>query len=586
MVGSVPESYKWHVIFDTSVVKEVDTGILEELNNRGIRVNFWRGETGDFGHQLLNQALDNIDDGWIYFLDDDNILHENFEQTVQQTIEENPVCEAIIFDQEVNGKDFSGVDIRKAMAANVEVSKIDIAQYTIKRSLIGSTRFRKFDYKADGHFVTEIFNSNQSKFIFVNQTLSYYNFLSDDKQSSIPRILIVGDQSCLQLETEHISDYKCRDLNVLRIDDDSYIDRILNQFDPDSIITCGEDWKQHQELANKCSNIRRKWLHLGTIDDASGQKVYNNCMQYILSSDQVNPTISFFTSAYNIGNDINVAYQSLLHQTYTNWEWIVVDDSTDYGRTREIIQDIRNKDHRVKLHSFRERSNGIIGEAKYRAASLCTGKWIVELDHDDFLTHDAAEWIIKASSKHPECKFIYSDCAEVRKIDGQSLTYPDGFVFGYGSYRIESYDGINYSVMNSVNINPKTIRHIVGVPNHLRAWDRIFYHTIGGHNRRLTIADDYELLIRTFLNTIMLRVPKFLYVQYLHPNNTHVQEQTRADIQRRIRTISAYYNQHINSRFTELGLNDWAYNFDKHNPILAPSMFGNDENAANRIMKL
>ena len=97
-------------------------------------------------------------------------------------------------------------------------------------------------------------------------------------------------------------------------------------------------------------------------------------------------------------------------------------------------------------------------------------------------------------------KFVYSDCSEVDE-NLNSLTYGEGFAFGYGKYRTENYAGRDYQVAIAQNINPKTIRHIVGVPNHFRAWDREFYHSIGGHNRRLTIADDYELLIRSFLKT-------------------------------------------------------------------------------------
>ena len=203
----------------------------------------------------------------------------------------------------------------------------------------------------------------------------------------------------------------------------------------------------------------------------------------------------------------------------------------------------------------------------------------MELDHDDYITPDAAYWMVEAFQKYPEAKFVYSDCVEIYENHEMAFVYGDGFAFGYGSYRDEVYNGRSYKVMNTANINPKTIRHIVGVPNHFRAWDRFFYHSIGGHNRRLTIADDYELIVRTFLKTKMVRIPKLLYLQFYHNNNT--QNATRADIQRRVRTISSHYNHQIYQRFKELGVVDWAYESNPENPLYVESRFGNQENYVN-----
>lgn len=134
-----------------------------------------------------------------------------------------------------------------------------------------------------------------------------------------------------------------------------------------------------------------------------------------------------------------------------------------------------------------------------------------------------------------------------------------------------------------MNINPKTIRHIVGIPNHIRVWRKSLYHQIGGHRRRLSIADDYELMVRTFLATQLVRVPKIGYLQFIYSNenaaNTH--DTARADIQRRVRTIAAFYNQKIKERFEELGVKDWAYEENPTNPLLTQSKFGAEEGAVN-----
>ena len=66
---------KWWVVFDTRVIKDIDADFLSDLYSIGGQPLFFKGEEGDFGHSLLSKTIDLIDDGFIHFVDDDNILH-------------------------------------------------------------------------------------------------------------------------------------------------------------------------------------------------------------------------------------------------------------------------------------------------------------------------------------------------------------------------------------------------------------------------------------------------------------------------------------------------------------------------------
>ena len=366
---------------------------------------------------------------------------------------------------------------------------------------------------------------------------------------SLPRILLIGANKPVEMFSKQDVDYESKDLKVLQIDTDDNLDKILTSFNPDSIVTIGDSYLKFPHLASKNFEVRRRWMHLENIESNIGDIAYKVGSNFMLTKhNDNNPLLSIFSPIYNTGDKLWRTYQSLANQTNNNWEWVLVNDSTDGGKTCRIAEEIASIDYRVKVYDFRKKSGGIIGESKYRAACLCDGDYIMELDHDDYLMPEAVHWAIEAFNRFPDAKFVYSDCAEIFE-DHSCITYGEGFCFSYGSYRKETHNGITYDVMNTANINPKTIRHIVGVPNHFRCWDRKFYHSIGGHNRRLTIADDYELIVRTFLKTRMVRIPKLLYLQYYHNNNT--QNQTRADIQRRVKTISSYYNASINKRFID-----------------------------------
>jgi hypothetical protein len=114
-------------------------------------------------------------------------------------------------------------------------------------------------------------------------------------------------------------------------------------------------------------------------------------------------------------------------------------------------------------------------------------------------------------------------------------------------------------VTNYPEINAKTVRHIVGMPNHVRAWRTSAYHAAGGHNSEVHVADDYELCIRTFLTTRMVHVKRFGYIQYLSTEGSNTQRLRNREIQRLVNAFAAKYEPQIHARFEELGVNDFIH---------------------------
>jgi len=585
---NIPENFEifWHITFDTTVLKDISAEILSELEHDFISLKFRKSIPGDYGHNFINISLGQISSGWIYILDDDNILHPDLLKTISEKIEEFPEKRGFIFNQKIGGKDFSGLDIREAKSENIKVGSIDMAQFLLRRDLIGFKRLTSNEYKADGYFIEDLFQFNQDDFLFIEKELCYYNYLQSEKMPiSLPRVLLLGED--FDLKSKKFYDYEEDRINKKFIEDKD-INKEVIKFNPDAIISIGDNYNQFTILSHSPTDIRKRWMHIGGDVPNKGEIAYQCAMSYILKGqDQETPLVSFFTPFFNTGDKLYRTYESLKNQAYSNWEWVLVNDSTDEGKTLKIAEHIASEDPRVKVYDFREKSGGIVGEAKYRAASLSRGKYIMELDHDDVLTNYATELMVQAFKEHPDAKFVYSDCSEIDE-NHNSLTYGDGFAFGYGKYRTENYNGRDYQVAATQNINPKTIRHIVGVPNHFRAWDREFYHSIGGHNRRLTIADDYELIIRTFLKTRMVGIRKLCYLQFYHNSSTlnNTQDSSRADIQRRVRSIAQYYNIDIKNRFEELGVKDWAYEFSPHFPLLTESKFGEEEGYVNYIFNI
>jgi glycosyltransferase involved in cell wall biosynthesis len=291
------------------------------------------------------------------------------------------------------------------------------------------------------------------------------------------------------------------------------------------------------------------------------------CKSVFKACSILRPRYSIFTPVYKTGDRIRRTYESLSNQTFSNWEWVVVDDSPDED-TWSILREISSSDYRVKLHRIYPLSGGNIGLSKNRAASLCDGDWLVELDHDDALASNCLEICNDAILRYPDAGFLYSDCVE-QKDNGEFIHYDHDwtgnwygrsdnfFDFGYAGHSWVHVDGQDRLAHWYPDINPLTIRFNISMPNHVRMWDRNVYYTIGGHNKEIPVADDLELIIRTFLNTRMIHVKRVLYLQYNNGNSTV--NNNSIDINRRARLIRDYYDSKIHNRIKELGFHDWNW---------------------------
>lgn len=572
----------WHLLFDASRVSELPLSTTTKLLDKGSRL-YYKLNKSDYLHTSISEVISSIEDGYVHVIDDDNILHPELLPTISKEIEKNPDPTIYIYQQQVDGKDFTGLQVRPVGVEFLKVGGVDMAQFTAHSSLIKENI--PADYVGDGILLEKLYKNNPENFKFIEKILCYYNYLQLPKQDPtyhLPRVLVLGKEDST-LKTTKWTDFWDDRLVVSSSKDCKNITQTLVEFNPDAIVSVGESYNEFPQLSSKSLDTRSRWIHLQQQEDLTGDLAYNLAMTSMLQND-TSSLISFFTPTYNTGEKLWNTYNSLRAQSYPNWEWVVVDDSSDGGYTYNVAKSIANLDERVKLYSFKEKSKGNIGESKYRAASLCRGEILAELDHDDILLEKIAEYLNQAQQEYPEVGFFYSDCIEVNE-QKESLTYPEGFAFGYGSYYDFKWKGKIYKVAKECNINPKTIRHIVSVPNHIRAWRRLAYFQIGGHNRRLSIADDYELIVRTFLNTTMCRIPYPGYMQFIYENEkgTNTHNSTRADIQRRVWSISNFYNEQIVKRFKELGVQDWAYQENPQSPTWAESRYGDQEGAVNLL---
>ena len=374
---------------------------------------------------------------------------------------------------------------------------------------------------------------------------------------NLPVVCIFGLQNISLKSAGPIPDFETDEMDCRCYLTDDNLYGILAKDKPVAIVSFGSV-NEFGILSRAPFEIRKMWLHFNNTENLPeiGRQVFHCFLANALTKRIDIPLITVFTPTYKTGDKLLRPLSSLLSQTYNNWEWVIIDDSDDDGKTFKELTEMAKNDYRIRPYRA-DCHSGVIGHLKKTACDLARGEYLLELDHDDELTPKTLEWVVATYKKYPDVGFVYSDFAECGE-DSSPVTYGPGWGFGYGSYREEKYNGVKYMVVNAPRINAKSIRHIVAAPNHLRSWRKSLYASIGGHNEALHVVDDYELVIRTFLSTRMALIPKLCYIQYRNmTGNTH--QVRNKDIQRLVRYSSMWYEDKIHERLIELGVDDFIW---------------------------
>lgn len=147
---TIPKECNWIIVYDLGLEPENIGDVEIKSVDKSI-----------FGNNLRNIGLDITSADWVYFLDDDNIIHPDWWDTVKEL--EVDDHEMINWGQLL--KDDS---VRLLPARNPKVGNIDTACFMVKNT---EKRWNENEYVADG-----LFASIHKPYI-INEYICYYNYL-------------------------------------------------------------------------------------------------------------------------------------------------------------------------------------------------------------------------------------------------------------------------------------------------------------------------------------------------------------------------------------------------------------------------
>ncbi|MBQ4646380.1 MAG: glycosyltransferase family 2 protein [Candidatus Gastranaerophilales bacterium] len=99
---------------------------------------------------------------------------------------------------------------------------------------------------------------------------------------------------------------------------------------------------------------------------------------------------SIITASYNYEDYIKETIESVINQTYSNWEMIIIDDGSK-DNSVEVIQEYCKKDSRIKLLTHENHKNKGLIETIKLGIKNANNDWIVFLESDDTLASNYLE---------------------------------------------------------------------------------------------------------------------------------------------------------------------------------------------------
>lgn len=119
------------------------------------------------------------------------------------------------------------------------------------------------------------------------------------------------------------------------------------------------------------------------------------------------PLISVIIPVYNTGVKIHKTIKSIINQTLSDFELLLVNDGSTDKKTIEICEFYQAKDKRIKLIS---KANEGIEKTRRKGIQLAVADYIVHMDHDDWYTKDALEILYNTAKKNDVEIVIANNC--------------------------------------------------------------------------------------------------------------------------------------------------------------------------------
>ena len=213
----------------------------------------------------------------------------------------------------------------------------------------------------------------------------------------------------------------------------------------------------------------------------------------------LNPEISVVFTSYNHKEFLKQSLDALIHQTFRNFEIIIVDDCSTDG-SQELLKEYASVDSRIRLYLKDSNSGSYVNSTNY-GASLATATYLIFAQCDDYATLTQLDSLITVRKRHPDCKVVFSASALVNGV-GEYICSD----YNVRSNKFKKIVGEN-NVIKSHQATELLLNECI-IPNLGAALvDRSLFNEIGGLSNSYKVLADWDFWLECSLRT------NFYYIQ-------------------------------------------------------------------------
>jgi glycosyltransferase involved in cell wall biosynthesis len=231
------------------------------------------------------------------------------------------------------------------------------------------------------------------------------------------------------------------------------------------------------------------------------------------------PLVSIIMPTFNRADLIGESLDSVLSQSYLNWECIIVDDGSN-DTTESVVEAYLKKDKRFR-YFYKE--NGGAASAKNVAIEHSKGVYILPLDSDDLLDASLISKAVKVFEKNQDISLVYSEAK----------------LFGYKNekWNIPEYDYKLFLVYNMI-FNTCMFK-------------KVDFDEVGGYDKGL--FEDWDLWMK-MLNpkSKVYRIPETLFY-YRTQNGESITNRLQSNQKLHNSNLKAFYTKHIDIYMEYIG---------------------------------
>lgn len=242
------------------------------------------------------------------------------------------------------------------------------------------------------------------------------------------------------------------------------------------------------------------------------------------------PRISIIIPCFNNERTLGQTIESILYQTFTGWECILVDDGSTDG-SAALYQRYTASDSRFRYH--RQKNAGATA-ARNRGVALALGEYIQFLDADDLLLRERLEHCLQRFQEEPGTDVVYSDSVNYQQGQGFLKTLPA---------RIPMEDTVR-AFLFELNVTFSVIIHAL-------MFKRSVLLAEPFDEKLHSFGEDYDCWIRIAMNgAVFSYVDEVLVVYRFTANNLTSQEATL--ISAKLEVLKKYRGLERTIRYEEL----------------------------------